>query len=404
MLDAVDDEVDTTCNEAPTYDYIVTFAASSVPEVGTWRMPTLYKNNMYWDIGWNGERIVIVYGFIDGAQQVKTRAVHENSSSRNLSQQAHLEIRQRFSKMLRKGYALSLNDPVLFQPMLAAKYEATKRMKFPVYVQPKLDGVRALSHYKADGVELYSREGLKWPWLDTIKSQLVELFKYLPTPTVLDGELYSPELTFNQMISAVRTTTTRSHLNDKMRYYLFDAIITEQQNTYDYLTRYLILEGAMQSALDDGVDLSYIELLPVQVARSHEDIKAAHDDYVSQGYEGAIIRKSLESGEPIARCIYKCSRCVNLLKVKSFSDEEGIVIDVTSGEGSEEGLAMFRIRANSGVEFFLRPRGSFEARREWYLHPDIVLGRPYTYRYFELTEYGVPRFPVGVGFRDYERS
>ena len=90
------------------------------------------------------------------------------------------------------------------------------------------------------------------------------------------------------------------------------------------------------------------------------------------------------------------------MKVKEFFDEEGSIIEVSDGEGREKGLALFNVRNNTGKLFNVRPKGNFSQRAFWFTHPEECIGKRYTYRYFELTEYGIPRFPVGIAFRDYE--
>lgn len=49
-----------------------------------------------------------------------------------------------------------------------------------------------------------------------------------------------------------------------------------------------------------------------------------------------------------------------------------------------------------------RPRGMWEQRKEWFDNGEAYVGKPLTVRYQELTQDGIPRFPVGIAVRDYE--
>ena len=55
-----------------------------------------------------------------------------------------------------------------------------------------------------------------------------------------------------------------------------------------------------------------------------------------------------------------------------------------------------------GLTFRARPRGTREARTEQYQNGNDYIGKQLTVRYQELTDDGVPRFPVGITIRDYE--
>jgi DNA ligase-1 len=50
----------------------------------------------------------------------------------------------------------------------------------------------------------------------------------------------------------------------------------------------------------------------------------------------------------------------------------------------------------------VRPRGTHEDRADLFKDGDSYIGKKLTVRYQELTEDGIPRFPVGIAFRDYE--
>ena len=84
-----------------------------------------------------------------------------------------------------------------YKPMLAQNVGDYSRIKdddWPLYVQPKLDGVRCLIQYdKEYGVKAYSRTGKPWLNIDHILMDLYDFFQENPD-VVLDGELNNHEL------------------------------------------------------------------------------------------------------------------------------------------------------------------------------------------------------------------
>jgi len=162
-----------------------------------------------------------------------------------------------------------------------------------------------------------------------------------------------------------------------------------------------MLLKAMRCCVADGHSLHAIQCVACELANSHEEIKQYHDKYVEQGYEGVIIRKLAFEEKEIPNSVYCFKRCSNILKYKEFDDEEVTILDVTQGAGKEAGIAMFKVQDSKGnVLEAVRPSGSFEERKRWFENPKEVIGRRYTIKFWGRSEYGIPRFPVGVGFRD----
>ena len=97
--------------------------------------------------------------------------------------------------------------PMLAYPASDKPIDYTK----PVYIQPKLDGVRCLIQaeftdvFKDLKVKAYSRTGKEWKNIDHILQDLVPFFDKYPN-VILDGELYNHDLKddFESIISLVR--------------------------------------------------------------------------------------------------------------------------------------------------------------------------------------------------------
>jgi DNA ligase-1 len=100
---------------------------------------------------------------------------------------------------------------------------------------------------------------------------------------------------------------------------------------------------------------------------------------------------------------YITGRSTTLLKVKNFYDSEARVIDHLPKTGKHKGrLGALRVELKDGTKFSVGTGFSDKEREN---PPDI--GAVITFRYQELTDAGVPRFPSYVGERidlDWERA
>jgi hypothetical protein len=97
--------------------------------------------------------------------------------------------------------------------------------------------------------------------------------------------------------------------------------------------------------------------------------------------------------------LYKNARSSDLQKFKEFFDSEFKVVDYKEGEGLEGGCVIWVCETEDGQRFACRPRGTREERIELFKNGDRYIGNMLTIRYQELTDTGLPRFPVGICFR-----
>lgn len=395
----------------------------SLPEL--WCFEGLFKKSqtdgiLYWQIGFNSlnEEIITLHGYYltsggnYGKLQEDRLSVSENLSGRNIQEQGLLQSRSKYIDKRREGYvpaseygqSKELSIP---EAQLANKYDLNtgkpiteEHLKRGITMQPKLDGIRARI-FKINGdIIIYSRNNLEYPYLNEVRKEAELVLRLLPQGTGLDCELYNSDLTFEELTSIIRTEKFMHQKNNLIKCYIFDIIMLNtcvEDRTRTLREAYLKVKSTHT--------FTHLFVLLQEEVHLRSLIKDIHDKYVLAGYEGAIIRK-LCGGTMVAKdkkeSYYLPGRNNNLLKVKIFIDEEGTVIGAKEGEGRETGLVIWVIRDDNGKVFDCRPRGSFDLRRYHYDHYKDYVGKRYTYRYFEKTEYDIPRFPIGVGFRDYE--
>ena len=100
----------------------------------------------------------------------------------------------------------------------------------PVFIQPKLDGVRCIIQYESGGMpKAYSRTGKEWKNIDHILFNLSPWFALNPN-VILDGELYNHDLKddFEKIISLVRkqkpTDLDALESADMVQFHCYDII------------------------------------------------------------------------------------------------------------------------------------------------------------------------------------
>ena len=266
-------------------------------------------------------------------------------------------------------------------PMLAHDFlKRGKAIKFPCFTQRKYDGTRCVA---ISGKGLFSRNKKRYPHLDHIVAEINKL----PNTIILDGELYSDTLTFQEIVGIVKRETLKEGDQEKqiqIKLHVYDII-----NEAPYELRYTNLQ-----MLFNKYKFKHLVLVKSDICESEEAMKELHAQYVAEGFEGLMLRN--KTG------LYKNSRAVDLQKFKEFFDGEFKIVGYKEGEGLETGCVIWVCEAENGLQFACRPRGTREEREVLYSDGKKYVGKKLTVRYQEMTDSNVPRFPVGIAIRDYE--
>jgi len=277
----------------------------------------------------------------------------------------------------------------MIKPMLAHKFDKS-RIDFnkPVYIQPKLDGVRCV--FTKDGA--FSRTGKQFMNVRHIEMALQSFFDTSPHG-ILDGELYNHKLKndFEKIISLVRkqkpTEDDRRDAQHLVQFHVYDYV---DGNYDEYTTRMHAL------AVADIYD-AQVKYVPSKLVDSYNYARDLHATYLSEGYEGSIIRTG--SG------IYKHGRSYDLMKFKDFSDTEATIIGYELGKGKRTGtLGKFIMLDDEGIEFGCPPgKGySYKDLAEMLNNITDYVGKRATFTYFQRTQAGSYRHPLFKCIRNYE--
>jgi ATP-dependent DNA ligase len=352
--------------------------------------------------------ILIEHGYENGKLQriEKTISQGKNIGKRNETsplQQAIQEARSQWIEKKEKGYAereplnasedpdrdteteekgrgVGINSSAP-EVMLAHDYHKRgKDIVFPCFVQPKLDGTRCVG---VPTKGLFSRNRKDYPHLEHIRAELDRL----PPHMILDGELYSTELTFQEIVGLVKAKTLKEgdlEKQKKIRLHVYDLICP-----LSYQER-----RANLSILFRRYRFQHIVLVKTEWCEDQKQMLEKHADYITQGYEGIMLRNQVG--------LYKGTRSADLQKYKEFLDKEYEIVGYQEGQGLEQGCVIWTCKTELGATFSCRPRGTREERQLMFQNGNNYIGKWLTVRYQEETDDGLPRFPVGITFRDYE--
>lgn len=297
------------------------------------------------------------------------------SNERNSEQQAEFEFDAVIKKQKDKGFrAKGERKNVRPMPMLAHKFtDHKKKVEFPVYVQPKLNGMRMLF----DGENGWSRGNKE------VIPEVIQHLKFDTGGVILDGELMLPNnVLLQESMTAIKKY--RPELSPKLLYHVYDIVDDE----LPYVKRHQLILDICANAPKN------VKIVKTVRADDESQVSHLHNLFVQDGYEGTMIRDE-EMGYEIGK------RSYSLLKLKDFRDDEYKILDVVDGDGSDAGLAIFVLDAGNGQTFNCRPEGSQENRAELFKNRRQLVGKYLTVRYFELSKDGIPIFPVGVSIREW---
>lgn len=223
------------------------------------------------------------------------------------------------------------------------------------WISEKYDGVRAYW----DGSKFFSRAGNQFAVPDYFTKNI---------PSIpLDGEFWIGRKLFDRTSGFVRRKDEHNGWKE-IKFLVFDA----PNVTRPFEERVSFIQQFASNYL-----------VPVNQRQCNgsahlvEELKKIEE----MGGEGLMLRKP--------NSYYESGRSNTLLKVKSFKDAEAIVIGYEKGKGKHKGrVGALNCQLKDGKEFSI---GTGLSDRERENPPKI--GQSVTFRYFELTENGIPRFP-----------
>lgn len=358
----------------------------------------LYKRSstdklVQWQIEVDGDKYRTLSGMVGGTITISAwrTATAKNVGKANevsATDQATLEANAKIAAKQKEGYVDSIDaldkPSFAFNPMLAKSWSEQKsKVVFPVFSQPKLDGVRCWMNFGG----AYSRNGNPIPVVEFINASMRLV---LNEGIILDGELYNHEYKsdFNKIVSIVKQSTPDADdftaARKAIQYHVYDMFDPSRPDmTFSQRHQYLtdILSDPHYGVHPWTV---VVKTSPVADQFGLDEVYA---ECLSDGYEGQMVRLDAP---------YAQKRTAALLKRKEFFDAEYRIVDIISAQGGREGCAVLICETKTGDTFNSVVAGPVEYQRDVFNNRCNYIDKLATIKYQNLTPAGIPRFPVAT--------
>lgn len=388
---------------------------------------SLSKNNKWkiWKASTNyivqpskGIEIIIQWGYEDGKQQTKSVWVVSGknlgkSNETTIQQQTDLKLQQLYQKQFDDDYftdkSLYVKTP---KAQLAHKYKDKKHLiewglkqnpnKY-VWASTKLNGIRCNVHIdKKSIVKFTSREYKEFKYL----THLVPHLDYYVNDNkcMLDGELYHPDIPFeilsslinsDDYVSIIDPDTNIEWKTSDVQYHIYDYVDYENIDD-DYFDRFIDFKDQLLAFNKNPL----IKIVSNVAVESEEEMKELALKWISEGYEGLMIRYGSVPYEFGERSSY-------LLKYKVMEQEEFKIKKIYLAENDPTKVQIVCYNHhNSNEDYNTFDLGSIKGNKEqniikYYNNKHLLEDKAFiTVDYQVLSKYLVPLFPVGIDIRE----
>ena len=397
----------------------------------------LYRKNnhgepCYWCIRKNSNTsIEVQHGIISGRPIVETFLV----TMKNID----TEIQSRINKKRKEGYKYlyeikdNIESPVeegtfnralyyflkaylpdirtaadnTMLPMLAKAYDNNNNKLFKkvdyYYGQYKINGLRCFisarenqgDMFRPISLDFQSREGTHWKTLTNLEDYLLEvlpkdlLYEMINNDFILDGELYLPGHTVNEINHFVKDASCKE--NKYLQYWCYDIAIQETIQRSRFVTRDMMLSSFIKRFNTLEEHLSNINRLVVLPNDIIEDDKSAinyRDIFINNGFEGLILRnpdKEYQYG----------TRNLSMIKFKKSTDGKFVIKDIYPESAKRPDVPIFLLKNDiNNAEFEVHLGGTMEYQAFVLKNKENYIGELMYVEYGERS--GISKVPFHV--------
>ena len=352
--------------------------------------------------------------------------VDKGKSTRNIHEQVELQFNALVKGYKDKGYIEleneidNYNSEELYQllgesptgsngvvkPMLAKqadKVTNTKIFDKEWLASRKIDGLRCIIYLGDDGkLHTSSRGATNYDsamFEILTHPALIKLFKN-NKGLMLDGECYHHGYTLQQINSIARTQKVAKDL-EVLQFYWYD--IVDLNNPFK--SRLAKMKSIAEELKEYGSEIGWdpdrifkenelrIQFVPQVEVSGWDNMMKLHNEYVSEGWEGLVIRDPKRPYKPNGRTN-------DMIKIKVYKDDCFKVIDKEAGlRGSED--MVFIMEMPDGRTFKAKPFGDREQKEEYWINFDKKYkGHIGECKFFYYSDDGIPLQPAFKAFRD----
>ena len=352
--------------------------------------------------------------------------VDKGKATRNIHEQVELQFNALVKGYKDKGYIEleneidNYNSEELYQllgesptgsngvvkPMLAK--QADKVTKTTIFnkiwiASRKIDGLRCIIYLGDDGkLHTSSRGATNYDsamFEILTHPALIKLFKN-NKGLMLDGECYHHGYTLQQINSIARTQKVAKDL-EVLQFYWYD--IVDLNNPFK--SRLAKMKSIAEELKEYGSEIGWdpdrvfkenelrIQFVPQVEVSGWDNMMKLHNEYVSEGWEGLVIRDPERPYKPNGRTN-------DMIKIKVYKDDCFKVVGKEAGlRGSED--MVFIMEMPDGRTFKAKPFGDREQKQEYWINfEEKYNGHIGECKFFYYSDDGIPLQPAFKAFRD----
>ena len=346
-----------------------------------------------------------------------TRNIHEqvelqfNALVKGYKDKGYIELENEIDNYSSEDlYKLFGNAPAgtngVVKPMLAK--QADKVTKTDIFnkkwiASRKIDGLRCII-YLGDDDKLHtsSRGATNYDsamFEILTHPALIKLFKN-NKGLMLDGECYHHGYTLQQINSIARTQKVAKDL-EILQFYWYD--IVDLNNPFK--SRLAKMKSIAEELKEYGSEIGWepdrifkenelrIQFVPQIEVNGWDNMMKLHNEYVSEGWEGLVIRDPERPYKPNGRTN-------DMIKIKIYKDDCFKVVGKEAGlRGSED--MVFIMQMPDGRTFKAKPFGDREQKEEYWINfEEKYKGHIGECKFFYYSDDGIPLQPAFKAFRD----
>lgn len=287
----------------------------------------------------------------------------------------------------------------LLKPMLAKQYQDIKNTSVfdKIYLgSRKIDGVRCLIYFDGKEIHTKSRRAIDYDFvLDHIISHplLIKLFKANPD-LILDGEIYKHGWTLNRISGICRSQKT-AYDGEPLEYYLYD-IVDPELSFIDRFKQLIKIKQLLKLDFDPTKEWSEddlkIQFVPQEKISGLDNMMELHDKYVSEGWEGLVVRLITAKYGP-------GKRTNDMIKIKNYKSNTCKTIGIEQGLRPYDDM-VFIMQMKDGKTFKAKPKGDHSIKVDYFDNFETLYKNKLAdIKYFKISPYGIPEQPIFESFR-----
>lgn len=315
----------------------------------------------------------------EAKSKIQTKLKYEGYNLyNNLSLNEHQSSRKHQSN---DCICVNLTEPKIKCMLLKEATFKEKWIEEGCFQQPKLDGLRCLAFFFKNQWQLISRNEKEYLFLNHIKNDL----NFLDCNFIYDGELMHPDgfQTLCSLATVQRKIHPAKELEEQITFEIFDIVSNDiQSKRFEHLFKFIHINTL-------GNSIRIVNTIEVSKVN---DIKKIHEIYISKGFEGSVLRSK--------NALYEHKRSSLCVKIKDFDSNEYEVVGYREGTGTDKNLVVWRCKTDEGLEFECVPKLSDIQRKTQFLEGEKYLGKLLTIKHQGYTNDNIPRFPIGICFRE----